>query len=136
MSASAVNPVAGLNWKINSIEAKIEISRRLFIITPYIGAGVMFTWGGKAGYYVRADDIKMSGVPKPFQDFMEENDLIPDADDLGFSYEVEVPSTFVPRVFGGLSINLFIIKIDLTGLCSYSSKKFNYGVSVGARIQL
>ena len=38
------------------------------------------------------------------------------------------------RVFGGLSLNLFVLKLDFTGI--YSILDGNYGASIGIRLQI
>ena len=38
------------------------------------------------------------------------------------------------RLYGGVSVNLFIVKIDVTGM--YDLLGGNYGLTLGTRIQL
>ncbi len=56
-----------------------------------------------------------------------------DLDKTGFSSEAEF-SGWSFRVFGGMSINLALFKIDVTGMYNFIDK--NYGISLGTRLQI
>jgi len=92
----------GLAFSTNVFEAKIQISKKLLIITPYAGFG---------GYIAKSDS----------------------------SYEVadqedsEKETVFGTRVYGGLSFNVLLLKLDLSGMYNFSSG--NWGLNFGPRIQ-
>ena len=45
-----------------------------------------------------------------------------------------MPAGWAFRAFGGLSINLLIAHIDITGMYDFLGQ--NYGLTLGARVQL
>lgn len=91
------------DFKTNVIEAKLQVSKSLIIITPYAGLGV-FTATSESSYSLA--DIK----------------------------KTETTTAIGTRVFGGMSLNLLLLKFDLSGM--YNIKSSNWGVNFGTRIQL
>lgn len=95
------------NFNTSVLEAKLQVSKNLVIITPYAGFGV-YSALSKATYTVSADTGSTTGTK--------------DATSIG------------ARAFGGLSFNLLLFKADLSGMYNFVSQ--NWGVNLGARIQL
>jgi len=89
------------------IETKLQISKSLVIITPYAGAGLYMAMS-KADYTVKTDVAST-------KDSVEE-------------------TSYGARVFGGLSFNILLLKLDITGMYNVMSQ--NWGVNLGTRIQL
>ena len=91
-----------LAFSTNVFEAKVQLSKKLLIITPYIGLG---------GYMAKSDS----------------------------TYEVanqdgsEKETVFGARVYGGLSFNILLLKLDLSGMYNFMSG--NWGFNFGPRIQ-
>jgi hypothetical protein len=124
----------GLEWETMALDFKAQVSKSFLIVTPYVGLGASHAWS-KAGYRVEAnvgglaDDqksainagLKTAGVEgidfggKGFSTILEET---------GWSF----------RAFGGLSVNLALFRLDLTGL--FNILDGNYGVTLGTRVQL
>jgi hypothetical protein len=126
-------PTVGINWQTASIDLKAQISKSFFFITPYagFGAGVGFS---KAGYAVETkvtDSGNNIGTPNAKKIF--EKFGIGDMSASGFSSEQEF-NGWSFRLFGGLSFNAVIVKIDLTGLYNLVDK--NYGATLGVRFQI
>jgi hypothetical protein len=129
------NLKAELQWETLALDLKAQVSKSFLIATPYAGLGASHGWS-QAGYAVEADlpagltdaekralnaGLKAAGVEG--LDFSEK----------GFATILkETGWTF--RVFGGLSVNLALFRLDLTGL--YNLFDGNYGVSLGARVQI
>ena len=123
-SLTIANPRIGLEWSTYTLDLRAQISKSFIIITPYAGIGATYGWS-TAGYNIRADisgDINEAG---------ENYGIV--ITDAGMSSMVDNESLGF-RAFGGLSVNLAILKIDLAGLYSFSDG--NYGVSLGFRFQL
>ena len=120
-----VDPTFGLTWETTVVEAKAQVSFPLAIITPYAGIGASYSWS-KAGYFVKAnlsssDQGKLNGLG------------LSDISNAGFESIQEV-SGFNVRAFGGLSLNLFVIRIDATIM--YDIFNSALGATVGLRFQL
>lgn len=95
------------SFSTSVIETKLQVSKNLIIITPYAGAGLYMAMS-KADYTVKTD-------------FKSATDSVED-------------TSFGARVFGGLSFNVLLLKLDVTGMYNVISR--NWGVNLGTRIQL
>ncbi|MDR1862692.1 MAG: hypothetical protein LBQ67_02105 [Treponema sp.] len=124
-------PDVNLFWNTLALDFKVQVSKSLLIVTPYIGLGASYAWS-EAGYEAKAQTpINQGGN---VQDYLTANGL-GDMDITGnkISSTIKV-NGFSARAFGGLSLNLAILKLDLTGL--YNFRDSNYGFSFGVRFQL
>ncbi|MDR1059098.1 MAG: hypothetical protein LBL43_06080 [Treponema sp.] len=132
------SPHVGLAWETSTLDFKAQISKSFLIITPYAGVGVSLAWS-KAGYTVdsgvKLDNNNIDAAGKAMVAGYLAGAGLADMnlDSNGFSSTI---SNFGAnyRVFGGFSLNLSVIRLDLTGLYSFGDK--NYGLSLGARFQL
>ncbi|MDR1029706.1 MAG: hypothetical protein LBL76_02395 [Treponema sp.] len=128
------DPEIGFSWETTSLDVKAQISKSLFIITPYLGLGVSHGWS-KAGYTVESD-LQYDGDPVTGTNLNEIQQAIGDDLDLteqGFSSIIK-NNGWGFRVFGGLSFNLLVIRLDFTGMYNFLDNKF--GGSLGIRFQL
>jgi len=127
------NPEVRLKWDSTSIDFKAQVSLHLLIITPYLGLGGSYSWSN-AGYSIKASINDSSGNFDNVKEYLKDNGLSGvDISDTGISSIIE-NSAFSFRAFGGLSLNLALFRIDLTGL--YNFRDSNYGASIGFRFQL
>jgi len=137
-SIALESPEVNLGWKTFSLDFKLQVSKSLIIITPYLGLGWSYAWS-RAGYSV---DAKVTHDSQP----LEQSDIdtikaylrsagLEDIsiDSSGISSIVR-NRDFSLRTFGGFSINLAAFKVDFTGLYSFRDK--NLGASLGVRFQL
>ena len=119
-------PEVDLSWSTKTLDFKTQISMTFAMITPYIGAGGGYAWSS-AGYSVKTNISQ------------EDIDIIKgylggiDVNDTGMESMIKNKAPHV-RVFGGLSFNLMVFRIDLTALYSFIDK--NFGGSLGLRFQL
>ncbi|AEJ19660.1 hypothetical protein [Gracilinema caldarium] len=126
-------PELGLSWETTTIDLKAQVSKSLLIFTPYAGLGASYGMS-KAGYYVKSeitttggsiDDIKnaltQAGITPPDISATEMSSYF---DNNGWAF----------RAFGGLSLNILVLKLDLTGLYNFSDG--SYGGTLGVRFQL
>ncbi|MCL2720560.1 MAG: hypothetical protein FWD47_04385 [Treponema sp.] len=130
------DPNLGLIWQTNVLELKAQVSFPVFIITPYLGAGVSYAWS-KAGYQVKSDITfthpgGATGLNNEIKNLLM-GFGVTNVTDKGFESIVNV-SDWNMRFYGGLSFNLFVIKIDLTGM--YNVRDSGFGATVGLRFQL
>ena len=134
---SISDPKVGLEWQTNTFELKTQVSFPLFIITPYAGIGVSYAMS-KAGYNINTkvnvtdeegEDVKINDVVDLIKNLggvtgVSENGIesITDVNDWNF------------RFYGGISLNIVVIKLDLTAMYNFTGG--NFGATLGVRFQL
>jgi hypothetical protein len=121
------DPSTSLGWEAYSLDFKAQISKSFLLITPYLGLGASYTWS-RAGYSVTISNTLDQTVR---QELKDKYNIDARADGIEY-YRDDLAFGF--RAFGGLSLNIFVIKLDLTGLYSFLDN--NYGLSLGLRFQL
>ena len=135
-------PALNFRWETTSLDFVAQISMPILIITPYAGLGASYSWSN-SGYSIDADISY--GTPGSTAAISQQNinsikaflksagleDM--EVSESGISSMAE-NNAFNFRIFGGLSFNLTVIKIDLTAL--YSVRDTNFGGSLGLRFQL
>jgi hypothetical protein len=127
-SLTAANPNVNLYWETKVLDFKLQLSKSIFIITPYLGLGMSYGWS-EAGYEAKAPVTLNSGLLSDAQAYLDGMDI--EGNKISSSFKVK---GFSARAFGGLSFNLAVLKLDLTGM--YNFLDSNYGLSFGARFQL
>jgi hypothetical protein len=110
LSTSGSGTDVNIYWTGSVIEIKTQISKTFEAFTPYVGGGGSFTWT-QAGY-----DYAAAGMP------LKTYGMKPDNFENGILF----------RVFGGASIKLWVLRLDL-GI-NWSPPA--YGATVGIRFQL
>ena len=131
-------PKANFKWDTISLDLKAQVSKSFFFITPYLGLGGAYAWS-KAGYEVEADITLNNGPVRP-QDIVAINNELErmgynriDVSETGISSIID-HNDFNFRLFGGLSFNMMVMRLDITGLYSFLDN--NFGASLGLRFQL
>jgi len=119
---TVAGPKAVLDLSAVTFEAKVQVSKSLLIVTPYLGLSAL-VGSSTAKASVNA---QVSGVNAT-------NWNVPGLSSTGFS-QSNSQAAFGLKVYGGTSINLFVFKLDLQGL--YSFLDGAYGGTIGARFQL
>lgn len=132
------NPELFFNWESHVIDLKLQLSKNLFIITPYIGLGGSYGIS-KAGGGVKSDvlynsaPITDSQIQNIYDAFAAAGMSAPDLSDQGLIVASSA-NGFAFRVYGGTSINIFFIKVDASVMYNFTSKSL--GAQVGLRFQL
>ncbi len=117
---------AFMEWETHVIDLKAQVSKSLLILTPYAGVGAAY-------------GISNAGGGMKFNDTLTETDRQAlkdagiDVDDREVSVTSDVTGWSL-RVFGGTSINIMLLRLDL-GL-GYDILGENFVGTVGARVQL
>jgi hypothetical protein len=132
-------PELVLEWETTALDFTVQASKSLFIITPYLGFGASYA-KSKAGYGVKTT-LKYNGQPMEDDTTFEALKTALSTAGLG-SIDVEKDGFgriledegLAFRAFGGLSLNLAIIRLDLTAMLNFAD--MNFGGTVGARVQL
>ena len=125
------DPHIALDWSTTTLDFKTQISRSLFIITPYLGFGASHGWS-RVSYALDAN-IETGGNIAEVREALQEIGISLDEGLDRLSSEVGI-NGWNFRVFGGFSLNLFVFRLDITGL--YSFRDNNLGTTVGLRFQL
>ncbi|MDR2786292.1 MAG: hypothetical protein LBB83_10305 [Treponema sp.] len=126
------NSRGDFSWETTTLELKAQISKKIFIITPYLGAGLNYSWV-KGGAAINGN-LSYSTV-----NYGDINQALSDAGILGFNFEDNGFSSVMEtsgigfRAFGGFAFNILAVKIDLTGMADLYG---NFGASFGLRFQL
>jgi hypothetical protein len=112
-----------LFWDMHGIEAKLQVSKKLLCFTPYLGAAATFYWAN-AGYELNAN--LTSTLPSNLSDIT--------VTEKGFSSLRSNKTGMSARTFGGVSINIFVFRVDAAAMYDFFSK--TYGLNLGLRIQV
>jgi len=125
------DPRLGVNWSTTTLDFKAQISKSLLVVTPYLGVGASHG-RSRVSYGVNAtletSDISMDETREILKLYGINVD-----ETGGFSSEVGV-NGWSFRAFGGLSLNLLVLRLDFTLL--YNARSGNFGATLGARIQI
>jgi hypothetical protein len=126
-------PELDLFWETASLDFKVQISKKILIITPYLGLGASNGWSN-AGYKVttRMEDSGGNLDLDMLRPIMSQFGLEGFSED-GFGSSAEFTGWSF-RVYGGFSINLPFVRIEFTGLYNFIDEK--YGATIGARFQI
>lgn len=107
------DPSLQFAWSTNVIDLKLQLSKNLLIITPYVGAGVSYGISSAGGGMQSAMTLNGSAVTQQQIDQINSQ--------YGTNFTLQNPGFGVSagangvatRVFGGLSVNLFILKVGV-----------------------
>jgi hypothetical protein len=135
-------PALHLSWESHAVDITAQVSKQILILTPYIGAGLTIGKPNvKAG--LKADltldgtpittaeveslaaDLEAAGIPLP----ANPADLVN-----GYFFQADIQKGTDLRVYGGASLDLLIVRLDLNLLYSFIGR--NFGASAGLRVQL
>jgi hypothetical protein len=120
-------------WQASVIDLKAQISKGLFILTPYLGVGASLAIaeaGGGLDGTVTVDGGAPSQADIDAIEAFTGEDFDPDE---GF-FVTSSENGWSFRVYGGASVNLWILKADLTLM--YNLVSGSFGGSIGARLQM
>ena len=128
---SYTDPDIRFAWKTHTVDFKLQASKSLLIITPYAGLGYASGWS-KAGGGISADSTYSNGVTEDeVRDALEAAGYDVELSADGFAILAESSGGSL-RAFGGLSVNLFILKLDLNAM--YNVSTASLGASLNARV--
>jgi hypothetical protein len=134
---SLTDPALNFTWATNVIDLKAQVSKNLLIFTPYLGAGASYGISSAGGGVTSTLLINGSAPTQQQIDditaYLESQGMTVDLSDQGFLIQAAA-NGWSFRAFGGISMNLLILKLDLTGMYNFLSGDF--GASVGLRVQL
>ena len=129
-------PTARFQMDSNVIDVKLQVSKTLLIITPYVGAGYAYGWsnagGGVTGSVLYDDSpITPTQITAIEDAFDAANYDAPDLSTDGFLVSAASDGGSF-RAYGGISVNLFILKLDLNAMYNLSTQSL--GASANVRL--
>ncbi len=130
------DPNARFQMQSNVVDIKLQASKSLLIITPYAGLGYAYGWskagGGVAGSVLYdGHEITAAEIAAIEAAFDAAGYDAPDVSADGFLVSSDSTGGAF-RAFGGLSVNLSIMKLDLNAM--YNINTASLGASLNTRI--
>jgi hypothetical protein len=128
------SPDVYFNWQAHVIDLKVQASKKLAIITPNIGLGVSYGLS-KAGGGLESSLTFDDDTAADFSDIQAlfESLGYPVPTSTGLAVATQEVEGMAVRAFGGIGFNLWVLKLDLTGMYNFTSG--SYGVALNTRIQ-
>ncbi|MBN1685621.1 MAG: hypothetical protein JW852_03155 [Spirochaetales bacterium] len=134
------DPTFGFDWETTVFDVKAQISKRLLIVTPYLGIGATMGKSKVSGgaytnvnAYNEMDElIDATEWAEIQQALLLLGEDVPQLSETGFTI-TNSKSGFATRVYGGASLNLLFIKLDITGFYELLSQSL--GLSAALRVQ-
>ncbi len=130
------DPEIAFTMESKVIDAKLQVSKSFLIFTPYLGAGYSYGWSTAGGGILAS--VLYDGTPIK----QSEIDTINNALTASGQSPLDLSSTQVLissastggsfRAFGGVSINILVLKLDISGMYNVNTKSF--GASFNTRI--
>jgi hypothetical protein len=126
------DPKLRFAWKTHSLDFKVQASKNLLIFTPYAGGAYTYGWSN-AGGGISADIGYGSYSASELEDALDAAGYEADVSGESFAILSGANGGSV-RAFGGFSVNLLILKLDLNGQYNFTTQSLGGGIN--ARIQL
>lgn len=140
------DPDLQLDWTTDSFDFTLQVSKKVLFLRPFAGLGYSMgsstVGGGLAAKMYYDDDTTTSGdevlvtsaeVAAIKQALADASQPVPDISADGFLFSATNADP-VLRVYGGLSLNLFFLNLDLQGI--YVPKTKGLGANAMIRVQL
>lgn len=130
------DPEVAFKMESKVLDAKLQVSKSLLIFTPYLGVGYSYGWSTAGGGMLA--DVKYNGNSITDADINAINTALEAAGQTPLDLtktQVLISSNNTGgafRAFGGVSINILILKIDISGMYNVATKSF--GANVNTRI--
>lgn len=126
-------PEFGFDWETSVFDVKAQISKRILVFTPYVGIGG--TYGSSqvhGGAYTTVQGLTTEDLADIEAALEQLGEDVPQLDEDGFTI-TGAAGGFAARAYGGLSLDLLFLRLNLTGYYEIMSKTM--GASVGLRMQ-
>jgi len=140
------DPSLAMEWTTDSFDFTLQVSKKLLFIRPFLGAGLSIgkstVSGGMAASMMYDNDTSTPGDEVPVtaaevdaikQALADAGQPVPDISADGFMFSAENGDP-VFRVYGGVSLDLLILVLDLQGM--YVPATQSLGANAMIRIQL
>jgi len=133
------DPSLNMQWSTNVVDLKAQISKKILFITPYIGGAVSYSFGTQAGGGVQShlqlngSDLTQSQIDAINAAYVAQSIPVTISSE-GITVLKNGLGGFDYRVFGGLSLDIFVVYIDLGAAYDFGTKA--YGASLNLRLQI
>ncbi len=131
------DPDVYLNWEASTIDFKLQVSKNLLILTPFLGVGAAYGESTAGGGL--QSDVLIGGVPitdAQIEDikayYAQSGEPVPDLSARGLIVN-SGGKGWAYRVFGGIGLNIFILRLNLNGM--YNLTTGALGASINGSIQ-
>jgi hypothetical protein len=137
---SLTDPTLDLTWDTSVIEGKVQVSKRILFLTPYVGAAASYSLGSKAGGGVSSTllydgvAITQAQIDQINTAYAALSQTPPSLSAAGIQVQKTVAPSLAYRVYGGVSLDLFIVYLDLGA--AYNISSGSLGGSVNLRLAL
>jgi hypothetical protein len=122
---TANNPDIQFAWKTHALDFNAQVSKGLLFLTPYLGAGYSYGWSQAGGGVKAALTGNVQAVEDAYDiEIDQEEGFLIYSDSNGGSL----------RAYGGVSFNLFILKLDVNAQYNFMTQSIGGGLN--ARIQI
>ena len=132
---SLTDPALNFNWETSVIDLKVQVSKNLLFVTPYIGAGASYGISSAGGGL--ESDVLFDGTALTQADIDLINTVLgaeaPDLSSQGITVSSE-NSGWSARIFGGIGLNIVIVHLDVGVMFNLTS--LAYGGAINLRVQL
>ena len=135
------DPSFNFNWNAFTIDLKAQVSKNLWIITPYAGFGASLgstnVGGGMTApnFTIDGSDATTSEIEQLLQDLEDAGFAVPEEAFSAEGFNLHAAADgWSFRAYGGMSLNLFFIRTDLTAMYDITSGAL--GGSVNLRFQI
>lgn len=129
-SIDYTDPDVRFAWETHAVDLKLQASKNLLIFTPYVGGSYTYGWS-KAGGGVLADISFTGATEAEIKDALEAAGYDIELSGDGFTILSESNGGSL-RAFAGVSVNLFILKLDINAMYNVLSQSL--GGSANVRI--
>ncbi len=134
-------PRLHMAWQAVSVDLSAQVSKRILFFTPYAGVGL--TIGKPSAETGLKSSLTLDGAPVTAAEVEELMALFAaaglpapvSAESLteGYVFTTEVTKGTDMRAYGGFSLDILMVRLDLNALYSFIGK--NWGGSLGLRVQ-
>ncbi len=136
-TVSMTDPTVNYEWSANVIDLKAQVSKGLLFFRPYAGVGASVGFGrAGSGFESTLEGISEAEIAEINEAaaLLGSDEVIPELSGTSFYLSAPMTGGWSFRAFGGVSINLLIVKLDINAM--YDFLAGNYGATVGLRVQL
>lgn len=128
------DPSVAFTWRSHVIEAKVQLSKNLLVFTPHVGASAAYALGSSVGGGLLST-VTASG-PDTLAEIKAAFEALGETppSDLGFLVAATAPAGWALRLFGGSSVNLGPLRLDLDA--TWNVLTGSYGGNVNLRFQM
>lgn len=133
------DPTVYYEWSANVLDLKAQVSKSLLLFRPYAGLAASIGFG-RAGSGFESEligtvptEAEIAAINEAAA-LMDSDLTIPEISGTSFSLSAPMTGGWSFRAFGGVAINILIVKIDITAMYDFIAG--NYGATVGLRVQL